>query len=812
MAKLEHVCIPHAAWIPRADSDPSDRLLGLAAVRYYRFNRDMRVDRLRLCPTALRFQPTAYSRPEHLSIARYAEGQGWDTLADVHLPVIEPGAWHEVALGGVVTDHLRVVCDREHPAEECHGEFAYAPWNVPFRILEQVEWLGEPSEAADREPPYEPPLRQGDVRPAAPAGMTLTRFAHEVRFRSPHFHIAFSLRRPMITHLAWDVCGAGLVDRSLACFDSRLARRFRHQWPDDLVSGPWFSGLQQEAPCSYWTGEVSVLDNQVCYRDLHLLDGLRLDVDFTVHPDGMDIELRERAERDLHAREYEPWRFMWNAEEALTGTLAVPAGDTGRTGLVGLPALWSAPGHGTMLIEQQGGSPAFLQVDSVRDQLFGMSGIMLGPEHDEYGLVTIRRGERHAMLSLRTHELLPGLREGVNREQIPAGLRRNWSTALTFRPELGGFSNNCMSAICLMCEDDKVDMCAHTASDARAPSAMDMARYTIRLGMQGGPGYGEIRDMYMDTDPSLLSAAGRIHQAQPDRQWLKQMKPWIQNAAQRIIDHIDEQGMYRCTRLSGNSGSGRWSSNAWDVVSFGHQDGYSNAMAYRALRNSAALMHDAGDPAFAGRCTDAADALKGAYRSCLFNPETGWLGGWRSRDGQLHDYGFTFINGMAICFGLVEGDDARHMLERLEAQRLACGFDDFHHGLPANYLPIRNCDVPAEQQGRRADGLDMFGIYINGCVTPVRLEYYLGALSTYGFTETADRICDHLEESLADNRIVGAIHTGTEVFTWQGAPCGYEGVLGCEFRVMLAIAQHRGLTPRFEPEWWPALPRSRNRG
>ena len=46
--------------------------------------------------------------------------------------------------------------------------------------------------------------------------------------------------------------------------------------------------------------------------------------------------------------------------------------------------------------------------------------------------------------------------------------------------------------------------------------------------------------------------------------------------------------------------------------------------------------------------------------------------------------------------------------------------------------------------------------------------------------------------------------TGTEFFTWEGAPCGYEGVLQGQFRVMLAIAQHRGLAPRSEPEWWPA--------
>jgi len=32
------------------------------------------------------------------------------------------------------------------------------------------------------------------------------------------------------------------------------------------------------------------------------------------------------------------------------------------------------------------------------------------------------------------------------------------------------------------------------------------------------------------------------------------------------------------------------------------------------------------------------------------------LAGWKSADGRRHDYWFTFINGMAVAFGLV--DDA----------------------------------------------------------------------------------------------------------------------------------------------------------
>ena len=806
MTQLAFDCIPHAAWAPRAGTDPAAGLAGLAAVRYYRFNGPVRLKTFRLCPTVIRWAPELYARPDHIVVSRFEEGGGWKRVAEVNLPVIEPGAWHDIDLGDVVTDHVRVVCDLEHPLpEECHGDFAYAPWNVPFRILEKVEWLGGRLEAGEREPIYRPALRRGEIRPSAPPGMSLACEPDRVRFRSPCFHVAFSLVRPMLLHLAWDVSGKGLVDRSLTSLDSRLQRRFQGRWPADVVSGPWFSGLQEEAACLVWTGEVSVEGNRVIYRNLCGIDGLSLDVAFEVFADGMDVSIDQRVEREMVTPEYEAWRFMWDGEEAITGTLGIPR-DPGRAGLVSLPALWSAPGHGTLLVKHLGGDPACLQVDSVREERFGMSGIILGARHDEYGLITVPAGEQRARLSMRTHEMVPKLCKGVRREDLPEGLRRNWATAFVFRPELGGFSNNCMSVICIMCNHAVVDTCAFTPPLDGAPSVLEMARYTTRLSMQGGPGYGEDRDLWLDTDPSLLCSAGRIHQAEPDGKWLCLMRPWIKQAAQRVLDGMDENGLLVCRKLSGNSGSGRWSSNAMDVISFGHYDAYSNALAYRGLRNAAALMHDAGDAEFGRRCSEAADALKGAFRSCFFNPETGWLAGWRSRDGQLHDHCFHFISGMAVCFDLVEGEDARQMMQRLEAKREEIGFRDFHCGLPRNLISIPNCDVPAEQQAKRADGLDRFGLFLNGGVTSIFLEYYMGALAKCGFTETADRMCEHLLESLADNRIVGGIFSGTELFTWAGVPCGYEGIIQWQFRIMLTIAQYRGWVPRFEPEWWPATP------
>ncbi len=80
----------------------------------------------------------------------------------------------------------------------------------------------------------------------------------------------------------------------------------------------------------------------------------------------------------------------------------------------------------------------------------------------------------------------------------------------------------------------------------------------------------------------------------------------------------------------------------------------------------------------------------------------------------------------------------------------------------------------------------------------------LASFVSHGFTRTADTICDHLEESLEGTLFAGGIFTGTEFFTWEGAPRGYEGFMSGPQGAMIDIAQHRGWIEPLDPEWLPA--------
>lgn len=171
---------------------------------------------------------------------------------------------------------------------------------------------------------------------------------------------------------------------------------------------------------------------------------------------------------------------------------------------------------------------------------------------------------------------------------------------------------------------------------------------------------------------------------------------------------------------SGNSGS--WPqkikvrpANWWDTIGFGYQDAYSNALGYRALRGMAALAERLGETSDSARYGSRTEAIRRAFVPAFLDPQTGVLAGWRSRDGQLHDYYFTFVNGIAVRYGLIDGQLARQVMDRILAAMDKVGYRDFSLGLPGNLIPIRRADYldldPRWGGPAKEDGTDGFQIF-----------------------------------------------------------------------------------------------------
>ncbi|OPZ24776.1 MAG: hypothetical protein BWZ02_02759 [Lentisphaerae bacterium ADurb.BinA184] len=806
-------------WIrPVRHPDLGVEVNGQSVVRYLRFGREVRIARLELKPlVAGRWVPAVPTHPAHVTVSRLDAAGRWQVLRDVELPPdpriggeglhqgmsvqqmeerLRQGlaVTHTIDLGGMTTDLLRVECDREHPVWPNHGECNGTPFNVPFGALDTLAAFGEAPPGDTPLPEYLPPLKAGTVAATAPAGMTVEAQPWLVLFRGPTFSVGFSLIRPEILHLGWDGTGSGRAGENRV-YRARSAGLYTG------LSGPLVRTARADFGANLWTGRVEVQGNQVRYRALTCGLGVTLDATFTVTPEGLHLALTQEAARAVPVIEAEAWRLLWNCAAAMTAAAALPTLRPGRNGEVELPMLWAGDGNGCLRCEKLGGE-AWLQMESYRQQNAVAGGLVPGarplPTHSQ----SVPAGTLTSEWQLSVTAFEP---QGAARHapRLPAALRQHWGSVYScFRPELGGFSNNAVSVNCHVNQHCPMETVAFTQTPERGPDPLTLYRFTLERALLGGGGYGFWRNLYLDADPILVAGAGRCHQAEPDIAWLRRIEPGLAQAATRILDTLGPDGLVVCCDLSGNSGSYRWSSNAMDVVGFGHVDAYVNAWSYRALRNAAPLLAALGQAALAARCTAAAENLRQAYPRHLLNPATGWVAGWRSRDGQLHDAAYLWVNGVACAYGLLPAEAAAEALRRLERLRREAGAGHAHFGLPFNLRPIPPGDHMLPQLFGRFT--PTFENYTDGAMAACFAMYYLRALDRYGLHEEAAAIVADLEAGYERGHFNGGVGSGVEFYRWDGVPTGYEGSFVANWVPLYAIAIHRGLFTPTDPEWWPA--------
>ena len=155
------------------------------------------------------------------------------------------------------------------------------------------------------------------------------------------------------------------------------------------------------------------------------------------------------------------------------------------------------------------------------------------------------------------------------------------------------------------------------------------------------------------------------------------------------------------------------------TVNSGHKDAIINIQVDRAWRGLAEMADALGHPERATHWRERAAKLRAAFRPCFYNPETGWLGWWRSRDGVLHDYASPWVTGWAVKYGLLSPEEGRPMLEKLWAKIDEVGFDRFDLGTPITLLPIKPGDYHYGPGGDRTVAAHAFKHYLNGgcCVS-----------------------------------------------------------------------------------------------
>jgi hypothetical protein len=385
------------------------------------------------------------------------------------------------------------------------------------------------------------------------------------------------------------------------------------------------------------------------------------------------------------------------------------------------------------------------------------------------------------------------------------GFRRDFLNILQINPRLRVLANHAASDPCAFTVYMYSAMATHMPPLAPGLSALDILRQTLDRYVSGMKAYGmalyngdkQLPYDFLDTYPSLVMAASDYVLASSNKNWLAVNYPAIRGWAEKMIEFDrDGDGLMEYP-ASGNSGS--WSpeltvrpSNWWDTIGFGHKDAYANALAYAAFTRMARVARIAGQSADAQRYQSRADQLKQVYYRTFYNPATGVLAGWKSADGQLHDYYFLFVNGAAVTYGLVTREQGNRIWDRLLAKMSEVGYRNFELGLPGNLIPIRREDYVTRDKRwggpQNEDGSDGFQIYENGGATACYGYFTIEALRMLGRDKEAGAILYPMLKGFENGGFQGRGPNGMtyDWKAWDGTPWGYEGLLVDGYMTLLA--------------------------
>jgi hypothetical protein len=494
------------------------------------------------------------------------------------------------------------------------------------------------------------------------------------------------------------------------------------------------------------------------------------------------------------------WRFNPDLTHATLLGHVTAAGD------IALPAVLHLPGMGSLRVLVATGAK------TGDDVALGYVAHRNPSRYVDVTFPAATRAEGWVEYTLRTAAIYPAV-PGVNlMDRRYDGFRRGYLDIFQQQAEQHVLANNAASDAVAFTVFLYADMARYTPRLAPGLTAMDLVRETLDRYLDGFLGYGMTgyrmfdsrseREDYphpsLDTYPSLLIAAYDYVDATGDRQWLranyKGLRAW---AELMTAPNADGSPLLEFSE-SGNSGS--WTpkvtvrpANWWDTIGFGHQDAYSNALGYRALRGMAALAAEAGKPDDAEKYRARGAALKAAYGPAFIDPATGVVAGWRSRDGELHNYFFPFVSGIAVRYGLIEGAAAKRAMDGIVAEMQKVGYTDFSLGLPGNLIPVRRADYvdlnPHAGGPKLEDGSDSFQIYENGGATACWAYFTIAALDKVGERAEADRMLMPMMEGLAEQGFSQRAANGqtTDWRDWKGGAHGYEGLLVDNYYTYMAV-------------------------
>lgn len=292
-------------------------------------------------------------------------------------------------------------------------------------------------------------------------------------------------------------------------------------------------------------------------------------------------------------------------------------------------------------------------------------------------------------------------------------------------------------------------------------------------------------------------------EASGDTEWLRRYLDKLEFVSGFMEKRdVDGDGLIE-SPSTGNRNVRTFGDTAFDCIASGHKNAYVNALAYRAWLGMAKLQERAKRPEKVEHYTDLTSRLKKSYRDAFYNPKTGWLAWWKSADGELHDLWSGMPTSIAVTYGLLTPEDGRAMLDKHWEQLEKTKFTAFDVGLPLTLRPIPPALMLEGYGGKKEDGSDTFGKYLNGGACVSNTSFWLAANYIAGRRERADKVLDAMLERQRkgvffngggfQNGVIDRYPDGAEFFDWSGQTCGYEGHLVYSWAWLQAMFVREGM-------------------
>jgi len=602
-----------------------------------------------------------------------------------------------------------------------------------------------------------------------------TKFVPEVRdmgetldISTPWYRLVLDKSHPRIVYLSWDSLGQG-----------ELGVNFLQESGASPVLDPLF---QNSMPLG--TSPLTRNGNVFQYSPVEVATGAGEQVSIRANERGFDLGLAAAADHKLILRGG-LFRFHFAANQTPTTFVGHPSE---LMNYVATPAYLAAPDFGTAYITRQGDPAAFYRKPSA---LFPAITYWVDVTPHlpiaEDGLNEIGPKPWRTTLSFAVQqpEPLPDLIKGEARlHRFP----KYSLNMVQWRPDTGIIGNSVMSVNCGLAILFYAEQSVFVPQLKDGISPMALVGESLDRYFQGAPGYqmpGKnvcAPDWWSsrETPAYLVVSAWYVVRTIGGMEQLRRWLEPLECVAGHIAAEFGPDGLVYHHNIRGNM----W----FDTYNYQGADAYSNAADYRAFLCLVDLENLAGRPDMARLYQADADRLAAVYFKSFYNPETGVLAGWRSEDGKLHDHMFPWVNGFAICQGLVPPDKAKVILQVLLAKLSDIGFHSYQLGLPTNLKPMSPADYVPHTSGapKHADGMDTWQVYMNGGANPAMEYYMIQALYQTGQYDAAEHLLWPLVGSFEQGTFNAGIQlpgqkqrnpVGSAFYRWNGSHGAGEGYL-----------------------------------